>query len=38
VLLLRYPGRGAVRSFQQEKGLMVDGMAGAQTQHACGMV
>src|SRR5664280_537611 len=29
---------GAVRSFQQEKGLMVDGMAGSQTQHACGMV
>jgi Transglycosylase-like domain/Putative peptidoglycan binding domain len=29
---------GAVRSFQQEKGLMVDGMAGPQTQHACGMI
>ena len=29
---------GAVRSFQQEQGLMVDGMAGPQTQHACGMV
>src|SRR5450756_1846137 len=29
---------GAVRSFQQEKGLMVDGMAGSQTQHACGMI
>src|SRR5664280_2340741 len=29
---------GAVRSFQQEKDLMVDGMAGSQTQHACGMI
>src|SRR5674536_215030 len=26
------PTEGAVRSFQQEKGLMVDGMAGSQTQ------